>query len=79
MLCVYAAIRRATSLKLRLIMLFGCQIVYIIVFFTNAIEFGTGVCFSCIVVAPVVISFVGDSMEHASYLLLECVYLVLEL
>jgi hypothetical protein len=50
----------------------------IIVFFTNAIKFGTSVYFSCAVIAPGVIGIIGDSMEHVACLLLECVDLILE-
>jgi hypothetical protein len=58
---------------------FGSQIMPIPVFFlVNAIKFGTGVYFSCAVIAPGVIGIVGDGMEYASCLLLECVNLILE-
>jgi|SRR5580658_1246182 hypothetical protein len=79
MLCIYEAIGRAVSWKLHLILFFSSRIVPIIVFFTNAIKFGTSIYFPCIVIAPGVIGIVGDGMEHASCLLLERVNLILEL
>src|SRR5260221_12832895 len=56
----------------------GSRTESIIVFFANAIKFGTSVCFSCIFIAPGVISIIGNRMEYASGLPLKCVNFILE-
>jgi hypothetical protein len=79
MLRIYAAIMRAVSWQLRLMVVFGSRIVPVIVFFiTNAIKFSTSVYFPCIVIAPEIIGIIGDSVEHASCLILERINLILE-
>src|SRR6266581_1060834 len=67
--------RRAATGNLHLILSFSSTIV---VFFTNTVKFGSSVHLPCIVIAPGVITIVGDSMEHASSLVLECTNLILE-